>query len=195
MIKYILTLFSISFCSLAFSAETSASKVIDLTALGQESTIEFFAIVKPGALRIIGKGSKILGKLEILNQTLSGDLTVQLDEMTTGIELRDTHMKEKFLETKKYPNANLKIYEMKLPQDPFATSMKMNSVPFKGTLKVHDTESKVEGSADIDSTGPVILVEVKTKTTISAHKIEKPSYLGVKVADEIDILAHLKLKK
>lgn len=96
-------------------------------------------------------------------------------------------MKEKFLEVPKYPDANLSITEMSLPENPFQKSIKLSSVPFKGTLKVHGVDNPVSGTADIDSTSGQVIAEVATQTKISAHQIEKPSYLGVKVNDEVEI--------
>lgn len=190
--KLFLLLINILFCSLAFGATNTQ---IDLAGAGQAASVEFLALVKPGSLRINGTGGKATGRIEIIDNSVTGELTVQLDEIKTGISLRDTHMKEKFLETKKFPNAVLKITEMKLSENPFSGPVKMLAVPFKGTLNVHGVENNVTGSADIDSTGSAVIIEAKTKTTIQAHQIEKPSYLGIKVAEDIDLMAHLKLKK
>jgi polyisoprenoid-binding protein YceI len=174
-------------------AEGSTARQIDLSK--ENANVEFLAMVKPGSIRINGAGAKVTGTLSVLEKSLTGALLVHLEELKTGIGLRDQHMKEKFLETKKFPDAKLIISEMNLPNNPFVVSAKLTGVPFKGLLSVHGVESKVDGTADIDSTGSEVVAEVKTKTTIAAHQIEKPSYLGVKVADDIDVLAHLKLKK
>jgi polyisoprenoid-binding protein YceI len=184
--------FTLIASSLALGAQPS-KRSVDLSS--QNTSVEFLAIVKPGSLRINGTGAKVGGNISIVDKSLTGDLLVHLSELKTGIGLRDEHMKDKFLETSKYPDATLKITEMTLSQDPFVTPIKLSGVPFKGTLTVHGTENSIEGSADIDSMANDVNVEVKTKTTISNHKIEKPSYLGVKVDDVIELLAHLKLKK
>lgn len=192
MIRYLL----ISISLLAGSTLMAATnKHIDLSASGQDATTEFKALVKPGSLQINGVGGKTTGVIDIKENLVSGELTVHLNDLSTGISMRDNHMKDKFLETKKYPDAVLKITEMKLPQDPFAVKFKQSGIPFKGALSVHGVESPIAGTADIDSTGTMVLVETKLKTTIAAHKIEKPGYLGVKVADDVDVLTHLKLAK
>lgn len=177
----------------AFATSAATKKEIDLSK--EDANVEFQAIVKPGSLHINGTGAKLTGNLTFMDKSLTGKIVVHLQELKTGIALRDEHMKEKFLEVNKYPDAVLTISEMSLPQNPFSTNVKMSSVPFKGLLLVHGVESKIEGAADIDSTGSQVIAEVKTKTTIPSHQIEKPSYLGVKVADDIDIQAHLKIKK
>lgn len=192
MPKLLLLLINFLFCGFAFGA---TSTQIDLSDAGQVATVEFLALVKPGSLRINGTGGKTTGRIEIMDNSVTGELTVRLDEIKTGISLRDTHMREKFLETKKFPNAVLKITEMKLSENPFLVPVKLLAVPFKGTLNVHGIENNVNGSVDVDSTGSSVTIEAKTKTTIAAHQIEKPSYLGIKVAEDIDVLAHLKLKK
>jgi polyisoprenoid-binding protein YceI len=169
------------------------SQKIDLA--GEESSVEFVAVVKPGSIRINGNGAKLAGTVTVSEKSLIADLVVHLKDFQTGISLRDKHMKEKFLEVDKYPDATLKITEMPLPQSPMKAALNLKAVPFKGVLNLHGVDNAVSGTADIDSTGASVLVDVKTATTISAHKIEKPGYLGVTVADDVDITAHLKLKK
>lgn len=193
MFRVFLITSSIVLSALVAQAKDAPPRKIDLSK--EDASVEFLAKVKPGSISINGTGAKINGNLEIEHDSLTGELVVRLEELKTGIGLRDQHMKEKFLETNKYPEAKLKISEMKLTKDPFTNAAKQTAIPFKGTLTVHGSESKIEGTADIDSTGSQIIAEVKTATTIPAHKIEKPSYLGVKVADEIEVSAHLKLKK
>ncbi|MES3038384.1 MAG: YceI family protein [Bdellovibrionota bacterium] len=185
-----LTLFS---ATDSVAKKDATVKTIDLSK--EETSVRFLALVKPGSLRINGTGAKLSGTITLNGTQLAAEITVSLKDLETGISLRDQHMKEKYLEVEKYPTATLRITDMALPQSPLSSHINTKGVEFKGILNVHGVDSAVTGTADIDSTGSMIVAEVKTRTTISAHNIEKPGYLGVKVADEIEIQALMKLKK
>ena len=85
--------------------------------------IEFVAIGRPSALKVHGRMAEdeknkksVNGTLTLAGNALSGTATFHLDALDTGIGLRTTHMKEKYLETGKYPDSQLKFTEFKLPQ-------------------------------------------------------------------------------
>ncbi len=173
------------------SVETT--KTIDLSS--QESKVEFLAVGKPSLLKINGTGGKLKGQVQFKNLTVSADCTVALEGITTGIGLRDEHMKNKYLEISKFPEATLKISELKIEKDFLKENGIQKNIPFKGKLKIHGIESDIEGTADVDSEEKNISIQAQTKTNITAHKIDIPSYLGIKVADEVEIKVDLKIKK
>lgn len=187
---FILSFISWSFC---LHAAVGGKTVVNLA--NQESKVEFLAVGKPTILKIRGTGGSAKGKLESDNGTISGEIIVPILPMTTGVGLRDEHMKSKYLESEKYPDAVLSISDLKLAEDPFSKSMSLKAVPFHGKLKIHGMEKEVSGTLDIDSDASKISIMAKTKTTISAHNIAVPTYLGIKVADEVEIFADLKIKK
>lgn len=168
-------------------------KIFDLST--QESNVEFTAIGKPSLLKINGTGGKIKGRASFTDLLVSADFIVPLDTIVTGVSLRDKHMKEKYLEIEKFPEATLKITDLKMEKDFLKDKGTQKNMSFKGKLKIHGTESDIEGTADIESEEKVISIHAKTKTNITAHKINLPSYLGIKVADEVEIKADFKIKK
>lgn len=171
----------------------SPAKAIDVGT--QDSKVEFLAVGRPSLMKIRGTGGKLKGKLELSGGSISGELSVPLDPVKTGIELRDEHMKKKYLETEKFPEATLTISSLTLEQDPLEKNFTAKDVPFKGKLKVHGVEQDVTGSLDVISEPNRINVSARVKTNITSHKIDLPSYLGIKVADDVEIFAELKLKK
>lgn len=185
-------LFGTFIFTLSAYAEVS-TKVIDL--VGQESKVEFLAIGKPSLLKINGTGGKLKGKIEVSGTKVTGQLSVALDLITTGLNLRDEHMKNKYLEIAKFPEASLQISELQLEKNLFTISGSQKGVPFKGKLKIHGVEKDIEGFADVDSDEKVVSISAQTKTSISAHQIDLPSYMGIKVADEVQITTQFKLKK
>ena len=174
------------------NAET-APRLVDLST--QDSKVEFLAIGKPSLLKINGTGGKLKGHIEVHDGRISGQFVLPLELITTGISLRDEHMKNKYLEVSKYPEAVLQIAELKLDKDFFSGIGIQKNIPFKGKLKIHGSEKDVEGTANIESDEKFVSVSAQTKTIISGHQIDIPSYMGIKVADEIQISAELKIRK
>ena len=64
-----------------------------------------FVALGPAGLRIEGKSSD----LQVTDRPDALVVTVPLAKLETGISLRDHHMQEKYLESQKYPNAQLAV--------------------------------------------------------------------------------------
>lgn len=190
--KYFILVTTLFLTSVGFS-QTGLKRTIDLSK--EDTKVAFLAVGKPAMLKINGTGGKVKGLLEVENTLVKGSLNVPLQDMTTGIALRDEHMKKKYLETDKFPDATLQITDFKMEKDFFNSTGSQKNVPFKGKLTIHGVEKDVEGTADIESSDSLVLVQAKANTNITAHKIDLPSYLGVKVADEVAIQTELKIKK
>ncbi len=187
-------LFSSPFFALAVtSAKIEKPKLIDLST--QESKVEFVAVGKPSLIKINGTGGKLKGTLTIHDSKVDLEAIVPIASLTTGIELRDDHMKTKYLESGKYPDAKLVISDLKMEKNYFTEKFSQKNVPFKGKLSLHGQESDVEGFADIESDESSVAIIAKTKTNITSHKIDLPTYLGIKIADEVVITTELKIKK
>ncbi len=150
------------------------------------SQLEFTAIGKPGFLRINGKGAQIAGQAKVAAQETTGQFVVKLDQFVTGIDLRDQHMKDTYLETKKFPEAKLtwKIAATKVQKDG-------QEVPFTGTLSLHGVEKPIGGTATLTASPDLSKVEGEAQFQIklSDYKIKIPSYLGVTVAEDVDVKA------
>ena len=174
-------------------APAGQAETIDLGK--QESAVEFTAIGKPSMLKIKGAGGKIAGDVQHENSQITGNFVVALGDMTTGIELRDEHMKKKYLEIDKYPTAVLKISKLVFDKDYFLVKGDQKNVPFTGKLTLHGVENDVQGTAQVVADEKLISVDAKMTTAISQYKINIPSYLGIKVADEVEIKVALRIKK
>lgn len=176
--------------SLAFAAcvgtfaSAALPKEIDLAKHGK---VTFLAVGSPSALKIRGElkenaGKRALeGKLSIEGNRLAGTAKCQLDGFDTGIGLRNQHMKEKYLETGKFPLAEVVLEPVTLP-DAVATGGSA-TLPFKGKLTLHGTTKPFTGTLtakgkDFTFEFPVALAE---------HGVETPSYLGIKVTKEVTV--------
>jgi hypothetical protein len=147
-------------------------------------SVNFVATGKPGFLKINGTGPDITGDLDSSAQGLTGTVTVAMEKFTSGIELRDEHMKEKYLEVKKFPVATLKIREMS-----FNPSAANQEQAFKGVLNFHGVEKNVDGVAKVANANGKLTIDANFPITISDFKIEVPSYAGIKVADTVEVKA------
>jgi hypothetical protein len=134
-----------------------------------------FKAVGPGGLGIEGKGSDVSLKEQ-------GDAivaTVGLGSLNTGIDLRDKHMKEKYLETSKYPNAVFTVdkSKVKVPGEGDVDG----KLQLHGVTKPVKVHFKATGS-DKDAT-----VVGSAHVNMKDFNIEVPSYLGVTVKPDVTV--------
>ena len=140
-------------------------------------TVQFFAEATPGFLEIEGSGGRFSGKLQIDGQNrASGEFVCDLKAFTTGIDLRDQHMKERYLEVSKFPTARLTVAKVKLPGDGDTAS-------FDGKLTLHGVTKPITGSIEHDEKNYVVRFKVKT----SEFGIPQASYKLVKVGETVDV--------
>jgi polyisoprenoid-binding protein YceI len=149
--------------------------------------IEFVAVGHPSALRVIGKGSGPEGKFDIAQDTVTGSVTIDMKSLVTGIDTRDQHMKEKYLEVEKYPTAALTISQLKLPKALDAQSNAYAAIPFQGVLKFHGVEKPVSGTFDLSGPGNAPKIAAKFSVKLSDYGVTIPSFAGVTIADEVTI--------
>jgi polyisoprenoid-binding protein YceI len=141
--------------------------------------VSFTALGSPSFLRITGEASK----LEYVVATVKGGekfdvFEFPLKELSTGIDLRDEHMKEKYLDVKEYPTAQLKFRQ----QD-------------KSVLAFEDKKT-LEGTLSLHGQTKAILIEAQKKgKRVQAHYeiklsdfgIKIPEWAGITVADKVSV--------
>ena len=153
--------------------------------------VTFDAIGKPSALKIHGKGEAPKGELIVSSGKLGGAVTFQLDSLDTGIGLRNKHMKERYLEVSKYPEAKLTVTDLPVPDSISAENFSSDSLPFKGTLALHGVEKPVEGTAKVSRQGQSMSVETRIELKTNDFAIAVPSFAGVTMAENVTIQAQI----
>lgn len=166
----------------AISQSASAVKVD----LSQGAKVEFDATGKPDMMSIKGTGAKAVGSLESKDKTVTGEFTVNLDEFTTDMDLRDEHMKEKYLETGKYKNAVLKINQSDV-DEAFPADGTWNPKNLKGLLTLHGVTKEVPLNCKLSVKEGTAKGVVDFKIRLPDYKIDIPSFAGITVADEVKI--------
>ncbi len=168
-----------------FALSTFAASEQTLPITG--GSVGFLAIGKPSAIKIRGKGAAPQGEIHIAGKEVTGEFTFDENSLTTGIDLRDHHMKEKYLQTDKYPTAKFKITKLTLPSDFSPNGFKAEKVPLEGELTLHGVTKPVKGTATIASNAGNANGHIEFETQITDYKIDIPSYMGVKVADQVNV--------
>lgn len=157
MTKYLFVLFASLFSSLSFAQVNTAKAYVVLNPAG-----DFVANMKV----ISGTAYLQDGKYRAKN------IVVDLNSMETGLDLRDEHGKNKYLEVKKYPQAVL------------VEAIGANGVG-KGRLKFHGKENIVTGTYKVTNSGKSLSADFIVK--LSSFGIADINYKGIGVEDEVRV--------
>jgi polyisoprenoid-binding protein YceI len=103
------------------------------------------------------------------NATIAS-ISLPLDSLSSGIALRDEHMKRKYFEIQKHPIAVLK-------------GISAQEGRFTAKLLLRGVEKEIEGEYQLKGQGAV----ARFKTTLSDFNIPEPRYMGVGVEDEVEV--------
>lgn len=117
-------------------------------------------------------------------------ITVPLANLSTGISLRDKHMKE-YLGVDSNPNATLEVTRASLK---FPTGDKEVSEDTKGTFKLHGKSKEITFHYSAKLDGGKYVVTGTAKINMTDYGISVPSYLGVTVKPDVDVKVTFKAK-
>ncbi len=143
--------------------------------------VEFKTKGWPNLVTIKGEGTGVTGKLSQAADKVNGELVFNLTTLKTGIDLRDSHMKDKYLEVKQFPTAKLKLSDVTVPE-------KLDGrFDFQGTLTLHGVEKQVNGKAELENDNGAIKMTAEIPIKLSDFKIAIPSYKGITVAEKVNV--------
>lgn len=151
----------------------------------REGAVSFFA-KGPAGLKIEGKTSEI----SVSEQAGKVHFVVPLANLDTGISLRNKHMREKYLEVAKYPNAELVVDRgaLKLPDDGKDTAGAVS-----GSMSIHGKTQPVKVTYKVHRSGATYQFEGSVPLDIGKFGIDIPSYAGVTVKPDIDVTVRAKV--
>jgi polyisoprenoid-binding protein YceI len=163
----------------------------------QKNEIRFTAIGNPSLLKIKGHGSDFSGSVKAVVEgtgaVFDGTLKLKMTTLETGIETRDEHMRDKYLEVGKYPEATLTIKPIKIA-DFGTTSSFDRELSFEGKLQLHGIERPVTGKLKVTKAKDQLSVVPQFKLKLSDYKIDVPSFAGITVADDVDVEGQFELQ-
>ena len=141
-----------------------------------------FTLVGPAGMKIVGNGSE----LKVVDQGQAVRVMVPLAGMKTGISIRDKHMHEKYLQTADYPSADLNVPRsaLRIPADGANVSQEAS-----GTLALHGKSRPVNFRYTSSRDGSRMKVRGTMRINMNDFGIEVPSYLGVTVKPDVDVVA------
>jgi polyisoprenoid-binding protein YceI len=134
-------------------------------------------------------GMKIEGTTNDLTLAEQGDnvvITVPLANLTTGIALRDRHMKEKYLEIAKYPSATMSVARSALKIPAGADKVEADA---PSTVTIHGQTKPVTVHYESKRDGSSFSTRGRFHININEFGIAVPSYLGVTVKPDVDVTA------
>lgn len=144
---------------------------------------KFDAVGNPGLLTISGEAGEVTGKYQRTDGKLSGSFDMVLNTLKTGMDLRDKHMREKYLETGKYPKTTLTVENVVLPKEGY--------FKFAGKLLLHGKTNPVGGDCLLKDS---IKFECKFTILLSDYAIPIPEWKGVTIAKDVSLTINLSLK-
>lgn len=170
-----------TFLILLFAGIPALAAVTKLIPDGGE--IKILAIGRPSFIKVEGKGAPATGEIKVDQGIASAQIKFELNSLDTGIELRNQHMKEKYLEVAQHPEALLELDGLPIgtwsPQKP-----ELKPTSFSGNLKLHGVTKLVQGTLEIAAGG---IVTATMKIKMSDFNIQIPTYMGITVADEVEV--------
>ena len=140
-----------------------------------------FTASGPGGLKIVGTTHD----LDVVDDGQTVTISVPLANLTTGIALRDKHMKEKYLQVPSFPNATFKVPRSALPG---VGASGEADVP--GTMNIHGQNHPVTVHFKAQGAGTTSNVDGTAHVNMKDYGIEVPSYLGVTVKPDVDLAVH-----
>lgn len=140
-----------------------------------------------------GKSGSLKGLINFETNLL--DFFVDLNTLKTGIGLRDSHMRENYLETEKYPFA-----EFTGRMEPLPTLELGTKIPVKATgkFKIHGVEREIEVSGFLtQDRNDKIELDARFTILLSDYQIPLPKLVFYELAEEqkVTIQATLTRKK
>ncbi|MDP3501071.1 MAG: YceI family protein [Myxococcales bacterium] len=147
-----------------------------------------FKAVGPAGFKLEGKTKSI----DVKEDGKAITVVVGLKDLETGISLRDSHMREKYLEVDKFPEATLAVAndQVTWPEDG-----KSSEGQARGTFTVHGVSKDVSFKYKITNSGGTYAVEGEAAVNFKDHGVSVPSYMGITVKPDITIVSKFNLKR
>jgi polyisoprenoid-binding protein YceI len=156
---------------------------------------------------IVGKTAEITGMVEVDPANVStakAHFEVDLASLKTGIDMRDTHMREQYLEVAKYPKAVFELTKVVKSSQNTLDDMKPVDLTVEGNFTVHGVTKaitipmKVTYFKESEGTksrlpGDLIHVQAQWDLLLSDYSINRPQFVILKLDDkqaiDIDVFA------
>ncbi len=117
----------------------------------------------------------------------AGGLRVDLATFDTGIDLRDSHLRDNYLEVARGPEFQQAVLSSIVLDDPLPDGGGRHETAFSATLSLHGVQSTIAGEAELTRRDGRIEVRATFPVSLEEFDIPPPRYLGVGVRDTVEI--------
>ena len=117
---------------------------------------------------------------------LQGTIEVDLTTLDTGIGLRNTHLRDTYLEVGRGPNFARAVLSA-IALDGADPRTFEGETAFSAMFLVHGVEHPVSGVAELARTLDGVKVVARFQVALPDHAIQAPRYLGVGVRDQVRV--------
>ncbi|HOX24384.1 MAG TPA: YceI family protein [Candidatus Krumholzibacteria bacterium] len=143
-----------------------------------------------------GKTQQVRGHVTCDPASLVGpvDLRIEVDlaSLDTGIGMRNTHMRERHLQTDRYPLAVFTGEAVTAASSPGLVLGQPVDVTVKGTFDLHGVARPLEVVVStVLATDGVLTATTAFPVKLSDHAIDRPQFLVMKLADEQQVAVRL----
>ena len=182
---------AILFSTTLLLAAIPATSFANTYTVSRDSLVTFLAKITGSSFQ--AKTEKLTGTVEFnadRTEVVKAKLEVKVDTIKTGMSMRDSHMRNNYLESKKYPSV---IYTAKnLPFNP--TKSSTNKITGKFAIHGQEKEATVEMKVTEVSQNKMVL-EGKSILNILDYGIKQPTFMVVEMKPNIKIELMIVLKK
>ena len=117
----------------------------------------------------------------------SGELRVDLATLNSGIELRNSHLRDNYLEVERGPEFREAVLSGIVLDDPLPAGAGRHETRFSAMLSLHGAQRPIEGEAELRHRDGRIQVEATFSVSLETFDIPPPRYMGVGVRDAVQI--------
>lgn len=135
-----------------------------------------FTASGPAGMNIVGTTNE----LQVTETDKEIVITVPLKNLDTKIDLRNKHMREKYLEVDKYPNAELRVAKDAVQKN--ATSSQAT-----GQLTIHGKTKPTSFTYTTKPAGAGATVTGSVHVNMKDFGIAQPGYAGITVKPDVDV--------
>ncbi len=155
---------------------------------GNIETLRFEAKTNIPAVKVIGEVPKTTISLNVDGTELkNAETKIPVDDLKTGMAIRDRHMKERIFQTPdgKFPDIKFVL------SGPVKFTAGTETL-VKGLLTIRGTEAEFLSKCVFQGEGLTFAAFCKGEVELSKHQIAPPSHLGVKVQPKVTLAFHVR---
>ncbi len=194
-------LFATTAIAVLFLVQITASAPVKFMATSRDGKNVIKFVSKAPLETIEGVTSRIEGNLDVdlaNPAAATGQLEVDLTTLKTGIDMRDQHLRERFVHTDSFPKATFRLTKVTKLGAPTLTDAQPVNIEAQGEMTIHGVTKPVAASGTVtymkesEATqarlpGDLIHVDVVFPILLSDFNIERPKMLFMKLSDNVTI--------